>query len=75
MGIRSGLELSLALACRLSEHRLYGGIFKEGAVHSSFVDQFCQRDHFLVGPEQNYFSACRDEHFPLLQCVSGSISI
>ena len=41
MGILAGLELSLTLACRLSKHVLYGGIFKEGTVNSRFVDPFC----------------------------------
>ena len=39
MGFRFGLELSLALACRLSKHGVYGKISKAGTFHSRLVDQ------------------------------------
>lgn len=69
MGIRPGLELSLALARRLPKYCVWSKMFRESAIHSSFVDQCRYIGHFLVGPEQNYSPPGCDGHFPVLQYV------
>jgi hypothetical protein len=69
MGIRTRLELSLALAGRLSKHGACGENIMESIVHPRLVDQCCQCGYFLVGPEQKCTTTGCDEHFYVFQCV------